>query len=272
MRGNRPASVGVLRGAVVAVRATVVLGLSAPDAAGVVDVVVVGATEVEVVAPTEVVVVVVGATELVVVVGATEVVVGPTEVVVGAPDVVVVVGATELVVVVGAAEVVVVVGATELVVAPTEVVEVVGPTAVLDDELLDVGPVVEVAGAAQPGRVTRFVSSVTEALRASSRPWTMASVFAVIALRAIIVPTNREPTPSVPELPTFQNTLHACAPLTSDTRLFTAVMTVDPAWKMNVASGLFCPLSVRVPVIAKEVGDWYTPPTSVCPPRSVGPL
>ena len=43
--------------------------------------------------------------------------------------------------------------------------------------------------------------------------------------------------PSVAELPTCQNTLQACAPLTSLTRLADAVISVEPAWKTKTAFG-----------------------------------
>jgi hypothetical protein len=221
-------------------------------ASAVVDVVVVGGSgisDVVVVAPTTVVVVV-GVTAVVVVVG------GVTTVVVvvgGVTTVVVVVGATAVVVVVGATAVVVVVGATP-------VVDVVGAT-----------PVVVVGGAAaHTGVVTRFESNVVAPLRARSRPATVALVVAVMEVRASTLPTKVVRTPSVAELPTCQNTLQACAPLTSTTLLSVAVTTVDPAWKMNAAVGSPCASSVSVPVSPKEVGDEYVPETSVMPPRSVG--
>ena len=54
--------------------------------------------------------------------------------------------------------------------------------------------------------------------------------------------------PSVAELPTFQNTLQACAPLTSLTRLADAVISVEPAWKTKAAFGSPWASSVSVPV------------------------
>ena len=50
------------------------------------------------------------------------------------------------------------------------------------------------------------------------------------------------------ELPTFQNTLHGCAPLTSRTWLADAVISVEPAWKTKRASGSPWASSVSVPV------------------------
>jgi hypothetical protein len=215
-------------------------------------VVVVGAINVVVVVAgtTKAVVVVVGATIVVVVV------VGPTEVVVvvGATIVVVVVvGTTKaVVVVVGATIVVVVVGAAVVVVGPTEVVVVVG------------------GNAAHVGAVMRFESNVVAPFRARRRPAMVAPVFAVIDVSARMLPTNSLPTSTVAELPTCQNTLHACAPLSSTTWLFVAVTTVDPAWKMKTAFGSPAASSDSVPVMPSDVGDEYTPDTRVIPPRSVG--
>ena len=44
----------------------------------------------------------------------------------------------------------------------------------------------------------------------------------------MMVPTKSVLVPSVAELPTCQNTLHACASLISVTELFVAVVSVDP--------------------------------------------
>jgi len=99
-----------------------------------------------------------------------------------------------------------------------------------------------------------------------------ASVSAVIEVRARIVPTNVDFTPRVAELPTCQKTLQAAwVGLITDTRLSVAVTSVDPAWKMKTALGSFWASSVRVPVMARDDGDVYTPGASVIPPRSVGP-
>ena len=161
--------------------------------------------------------------------------VAPAEVVVVAAAAVVVVAPAPAVVVVTPAAVVVVAPAVVVVVAAAAVV-VVAPAAVV----VVVAPVVVVVGAGvHDGSVITLESSVTEALRASNRPLTVESVLAVIALRAITVPTRREPTPRVAELPICQNTLHACAPLRNETVLLVAVMSVEPAWKMKTESGSF---------------------------------
>jgi len=144
-----------------------------------------------------------------------------------------------------------------VVAAPGAVVEVVVPASgavvvVAPGTVEDVVVAVVVAHGA--GRIW-FVSSVTDALRANSRPSITALVFAAIVDSAMIVPVNVEPTPSVAELPTCQNTLQACAPLIRTTELSVAVISVEPAWKMKTESGLFWPSSVSGPVIANDVGD-----------------
>ena len=54
-----------------------------------------------------------------------------------------------------------------------------------------------------------LVSRVTAPFRASNLPLIDAAVVAVMEVRAMIVPTNTEPVPSVAELPTCQKTLQA---------------------------------------------------------------
>jgi hypothetical protein len=54
-----------------------------------------------------------------------------------------------------------------------------------------------------------FVSRFTAPVLASSLPWIVAAVFAVIVAEAMIVPTKLVPVPSVAEEPTCQKTLHA---------------------------------------------------------------
>ncbi|MBE1598312.1 hypothetical protein H4687_004441 [Streptomyces stelliscabiei] len=93
------------------------------------------------------------------------------------------------------------------------------------------------------------MSSVTAAVCASARPWTSAPVFSVMDARAMMVPTKSEFVPRVAELPTFQNTLQACAPLMSLTLLFEAVISVSVVWKMKTALGSPSALSVSSPVI-----------------------
>lgn len=90
-------------------------------------------------------------------------------------------------------------------------------------------------------------SSVTAAVCASSLPWIVAAVLAVIEADAMIVPTKCVPLPSVAEEPTCQKTLHACAPLTSETVVFEPVISVEPTWKMNTALGLPSALRVTLP-------------------------
>ena len=71
-----------------------------------------------------------------------------------------------------------------------------------------------------------FVSRLTAPVLASSLPWIVAAVFAVIVAEAMIVPTKLVPVPSVAEEPTCQNTLHACAPLMSFTLVLEPVISV----------------------------------------------
>jgi hypothetical protein len=100
---------------------------------------------------------------------------------------------------------------------------------------------------AQLDVVIVFVSRFTAPVLASSRPWIVAAVFAVIVVRAITVPTKLVPVPSVAEDPTSQNTLHACAPLMSETLVLEPVISVEPIWKMNTAAGLPWASSVTLP-------------------------
>jgi hypothetical protein len=205
------------------------------------------------------VVVVVGRTVVVVAAGAGPpptvvvvdelVVVGPTSVVVGPTAVVVVEELVEELLVV---ELLVV----ELLVVELLVVELLVDELLVDDvdEVLDVVLAVVVVGVStHDGIVMTFVSSVTAPARASSRPCTFAFVLAVIDARARIVPAKLEPTPRVAELPTCQKTLQGCVP-SSATRLLTAVMSVEPAWKMKTAFGSAWESSVSVPVIANDDG------------------
>lgn len=88
--------------------------------------------------------------------------------------------------------------AVAVVVAVVGVVVGVGVGVAVDVELA-VG-----VAAAHVGLVTVLESNVTAALRASSRPLTVAPVLAVTEVRARIVPANTELVPSVAELPTCQ--------------------------------------------------------------------
>ena len=84
---------------------------------------------------------------------------------------------------------------------------------------------------------------------ASSLPWIVAAVFAVIVAEAMIgADEERVPVPRVADEPTCQKTLHACAPLTSDDGGVGARRSAsEPIWKMNTALGLPCASSVTLP-------------------------
>ena len=94
-----------------------------------------------------------------------------------------------------------------------------------------------------------LVSSVTAPVRAQAAPQVIvAPVFSVMLACARISPVNDVPVPSVAELPTLQNTLPPCAPLTSTTDEALAVVSVLAILKMKTELGLPSPLSVNVPV------------------------
>ncbi len=97
------------------------------------------------------------------------------------------------------------------------------------------GVVVVTGAAAQVGTAIVSDCSVTAPFRASTRPSTVAPVFSVADVKAMMVPEKLEYDPIVAELPTCQKTLHACAPFSSWTVLLDAVISVDPAWKMKMA-------------------------------------
>jgi hypothetical protein len=82
------------------------------------------------------------------------------------------------------------------------------------------------------GTVMVSASRVTAAFRARIRPSTVAAESRVAEVNAMRVPTNVLPDPSVAELPTVQNTLHACAPPSRRTTLPEPVMRLEEAWKM----------------------------------------
>src|SRR5665213_232868 len=146
------------------------------------------------------------------------------------------------------------------------VVDVVGTVVVL----VVVDNVVEVVDVAkrQVGTVIVLSSMVTAPPRARTRPFTAAPVFNVIDVVARIDPAKFVVVPRVAELPTCQNTLHACAPFSSATTLVDAVVKDDPASKMKTESGLPPPLRVTVPVRPMDEVERYTPETSVDPPKS----
>lgn len=162
-------------------------------------------------------------------------------------------------------------GETVLPPAPAvSVVEVVDALVVPDvvDVVVDVVVVVVDVATRQVGTVIVLSSMVTAPPSASARPFTVAPVFNVIDVVARIVPAKCVVVPRVAELPTCQNTWHACAPFSSATTLVDAVVNDDPASKMKTESGLPPPLRVTVPVRPMEEVERYTPETSVDPPKS----
>ncbi len=93
--------------------------------------------------------------------------------------------------------------------------------------LVATGVFVGVAGVlVQPETV--LVSMVTAPVRAKTRPLTLTPVVSVSLARASRLPWNIVPVPSVAELPTCQNTLHAEAPLIRTTDEALAVVSVLP--------------------------------------------
>jgi hypothetical protein len=86
--------------------------------------------------------------------------------------------------------------------------------------------VVTGVAAVQLGRFIWLLSRVTAPLRARSLPNMTAPVVAVTEVNASTVPTKTELVPSVAELVTCQNTLHALPPLITVTLLDEAVISV----------------------------------------------
>lgn len=129
-------------------------------------------------------------------------------------------------------------------------VVVVGVAVVAVVEVVVVVEVVEVVVVAtkHTGFVMVLASSVTEPLRASKRPFTVALVSAVIEVRARMVPSKEELDPSVAELVTCQKMLHGFAELINTMLLALLVIKVDGIWKIKTAFGFPCPSRVRVPV------------------------
>ncbi len=182
---------------------------------------------------------------VVVVAGAITVVVGAITVVVGAivdvvVDVVEPVVTGEIVVVVTGARV----AGTLVVVLPMAVVVVGAAVVVVGAAVV----VVVVGDTAHVGLVIALLSRVTAPFCASSLPFIVALVVAVIDVKARTEPCIDELVPRVAELPTCQNILQGLAKLVSTTWLEPAVVSVDAIWKINTPLGLFCPLSVSVPV------------------------
>ncbi len=125
-----------------------------------------------------------------------------------------------------------------------------------DDELEDELEVVE----AQVDLVTVVWFNVTApvisvVLAARSLPLTVELPLSVIVVKARIFPIKEVDVPRVAEDPTCQKTLQAWVPLVNLTTLFDAVVSVEPAWKMKTAFESPPPSSVRVPVIASELGS-----------------
>ncbi len=115
-------------------------------------------------------------------------------------------------------------------------------------DVVDTAVVVVDDARRQVGTVIVLSSMVTAPPSARTRPFTVAPVFSVIDVVARIDPAKLVVVPRVAELPTCQNTLHACAPFSSATLLVDAVVSDDPASKMKTESGLPSPLRVTVPV------------------------
>ena len=93
-----------------------------------------------------------------------------------------------------------------------------------------------------------LLSSVTAPVRATARPVMPAPLFNVMLACATIVPIKVVVVPSVAELPTCQNTLHAVPLLVITTVAPLAVVSVLPILKTNTAAESPCASSVRVPV------------------------
>ena len=165
--------------------------------------------------------------------------------------VVVVVGGTVVVVVAGTVVVVVVAGTVVVVVVVgTVVVVVVVGTVVV---VVVVGTVVVVV-LAQEGTLIVLSSKVTAPLRARTRPVTDAPVSSVAEVRAMMVPTKSVVSvPRVAELPTCQNTLHACTPPVNrtDAGPVDPVVRVLPAWNTNTE--LAFPVRVSGPLSVMEL-------------------
>jgi hypothetical protein len=112
-------------------------------------------------------------------------------------------------------------------------------------------PEVVVVGARQLGTVIVLVSRVTAPFRARTRPFTVAPVLRVAEVSAKIVPTKLVEVPRVADEPTCQKTLQACTPFSRTMLAEDPVVKVEPAWKMNTASGFPPPFRVMAPVTDK---------------------
>ena len=116
--------------------------------------------------------------------------------------------------------------------------------------------VIDAHATAGPQMATVLEASVTAPLRARARPLKVVPVFMVMLESARMLPTNVVPVPSVAELPICQKTcggrvwLPALMTATDDPD---AVVSVEPVWKMNSASGLPWKSRVNVPVRNAEL-------------------
>ena len=204
---------------------------------------------------------VVGAMVLLVVGAMVLLVVGAMVLLVVGAMVLLVVGAMVLLVV--GAMVLLVVGAMVLLVVGAMVLLVVGATVELVVGARVLGVVVQV------GRTMMLVSRLTAPPRARSRPaTTLVPVCAVTEVNARMVPAKVVLVPSVAELPTCQKTLHAWASPSSSTVLFGAVVSVDPAWKMNTAEGSPCRVQRDGPGETHRGRGVVHPGIEGLPPRS----
>jgi hypothetical protein len=132
---------------------------------------------------------------------------------------------------------------------PNTIVSVEMPPAVILAGLKDLLSVGGVFGAtAHTEMETMFESMVTAPFCARALPDKVALVVKVMLARARILPTKLVPVPMVAELPTCHETLHADAPLISNTEALLAVMRVLPTLKIQAALGSPPALRVSCPV------------------------
>jgi hypothetical protein len=126
-----------------------------------------------------------------------------------------------------------------------------------------VGPVVGGVVVTHGELVKTLLSKVTAPLRARARPSTVAPVFRVIEVNAMMFPTKVVVVPSVADEPTCQNTLQAWAPPVRMTELFEPVMSVLPAWKMKTESAVPLRVSGSGPLRVMSLDAVYTPEVKV---------
>ncbi len=96
---------------------------------------------------------------------------------------------------------------------------------------IEIGKVIVVVPSttkSQMDRRTVLPSIVTAPFKANALPSTVAPVFNVMEVSAMMVPAKSVPVPNVAELPTCQKMLQASAPLISEMELFEAVSRVEP--------------------------------------------